>query len=343
MIAVALGLAGVLGATPASPPVERHYWIDQLGLPRAWQLSRGDGVTVGVLDTGVDRDLPDLSGAVLPGRAFPDLGNGVNDAWGHGTAVAMLVAGRGRSGATIGVAPHATILPVTTAGTAETVDQAIRWLVDQHVKVINLSVGRPGTSGGDASPVFDAALRYAGEHDVVVVAAAGNSSQDAGVVSPANRPGVVAVSAVDRSGAFRPEISVEGPEVALSAPGADMVTATEVRAGELGPDGTSYSAALVTGVFALVRARFPGLGAAEVVRLVESTARDAGPPGRDPRYGYGVVDPVAALMASPPTPTRVASPAGHRRRRWVLPVAGGVVAVALVGAALLRFRRRSSA
>jgi type VII secretion-associated serine protease mycosin len=333
-IAAVLGLAGVLGATP-SPAADRHYWIDQLGLPRAWQLSRGDGVTVGVLDTGVDRGLPDLSGAVLPGRAFPDLGNGVNDAWGHGTTVAMLIAGRGAAGATTGVAPRATILPVTTAGTAETVDQGIRWLVDQHVKVINLSVVRPGTSGDQASTDFDAALRYAGEHDVVVVAAAGNSSEDAGVVSPANRPGVVAVSAVDRSGAFRPEISVEGPEVALSAPGADMVTAAEVRAGKPGGDGTSYSAALVTGVIALVRARFPALGAADVVRLVESTARDAGPAGRDPRYGYGVVDPVAALTATPPQPVQ-------HRRRWLVPVVSGAVVVALAGAALVFRRRRSS-
>lgn len=337
MIAAVLGVAAILGPTPASPGADRHYWIDQLGLPQAWQLSQGDGVTVGVLDTGVDRGLPDLAGAVLPGRAFPDLGNGVNDAWGHGTAIAMLIAGRGRSGATTGVAPHAMIMPVTTAGTAETVDQAIRWLVDQHVKVINLSVARQGTSGGNASSAFDAALHYAVEHDVVVVAAAGNSSEDAGVVSPANRPGVVAVSAIDRFGAFRPEISVEGPEVALSAPGADMVTATEVRTGILGRDGTSYSAALVTGVIALVRARFPALGAAEVVRLVESTARDTGAPGRDPRYGYGVVDPVAALNTSP-------TPAVQRQSRsWVLPVAGGAAVLALTGAALLRLRRRSSA
>ncbi|MEV8509226.1 S8 family serine peptidase [Actinoplanes sp. NPDC051475] len=119
MIATVLSLSSVLGTTPAPSGIDRHYWIDQLRLPRAWQLSQGDDVTVGVLDTGVDRDLPDLAGAVLPGRAFPDLGNGVNDAWGHGTAIAMLIAGRGRSGATIGVAPHATILPVTTAGTAE--------------------------------------------------------------------------------------------------------------------------------------------------------------------------------------------------------------------------------
>ncbi|MFC4063960.1 S8 family serine peptidase [Actinoplanes subglobosus] len=315
-----------------------HYWVEQLRLDQAWRLSTGAGVTVGVLDTGVNAGHPNLAGAVLPGRAFPDLGQGVQDAWGHGTTVAMLIAGRGVDGATKGVAPGAAILPVTTSGTSDAVSEALHWLVDQGAGVINLSVGRARPSARSAA-VLDEALAYAARHDVVVVAAAGNSGTDTGVTTPADRPGVVAVSAVDRTGRFRPDVSVSGPEVALAAPGVAIVTAGEagVAGNDLSPDGTSYSAALVSGVIALARAAHPDESAAETVQRVLTTARPAGAEGRDPEYGYGVVDPPAALAAPP----AVKADAPARRTAWWPHALGVPAAVLVLAGAVVVLRRRN--
>ncbi len=340
IIATLTAVALVNGCPPpvaAAVVTGEHHWIGRLNLARAWTLSTGSGVTVGVLDTGVDVDHPNLAGAVLPGRAFPELGQGVRDTSGHGTAVAMIIAGRGRNGATRGIAPDAKVLPVTTTGTSDAVHDAVRWLVDQRVGVINMSVGRSRATGRSAA-LFDDAIQYAAQHDVVVVAAAGNSGEDTAVATPANRPGVLAVSAVDRDGRFRPDVSVSGPEIALAAPGVDMATVTEVRAtGQpLSPHGTSYSAAIVSGAIALVRARYPELPAADVVRRILATAAPAGPSGRDPEYGEGIVDPVAALTAEPPGQ----APAAPTRPPWGLVLVIAALLTGLVGATLIRRRRR---
>jgi subtilisin family serine protease len=277
------------------------FWIGQLGLEPAWQVSKGADVVVGLIDTGVDATEPDLAGAVAPGAEFPDLGAGTGDPHGHGTTMALLIRG---------AAPEAKILPVRLNGGASEANDAIRWAVDHGAKVINLSLGR---SSGQ-SDVYDAGLAYARSHDVVVVAAAGNVATDTGVTSPADREGVLAVSAVDRAGRFREDVSVQGTSVDLAAPGVEITTS---RRGESGPtSGTSQAAALVSGVAALVRSRYPDLDAAEVAERLTGTAKDAGTPGHDPRYGYGIVDPVAAL-AEPDSPGR-----------WAWPLAGGLVLAA---------------
>lgn len=185
------------------------------------------------------------------------------------------------------MAPGARVLPVKVTGGGADANEALRWAVDHGARVVNLSLG-----GGTGS--FDEGLRYAAEHEVVVVAAAGNAGTDDGVTALARGEHVVAVSAVDREGRFREDVSVSGPEVALAAPGVDVPTSRGERSG------TSYAAALVSGAVALVRAEYPDLDAVEVVELLTSTARDAGPEGRDPRYGFGVVDPARALEEGPP-------------------------------------------
>jgi len=183
--------------------------------------------------------------------------------------------------------------------------------------VLNLSLGSSATG------TFDESLRYAAEHDVVVVAAAGNAGTDNAVTAPANGFGVLAVSAVDGEGKFRPDVSVEGPEVALAAPGLKVTPG--------GRSGTSFAAAIVSGSAALVRAAHPDLSAPEVVELLTSTARDAGPPGRDPQYGHGIVDPARAVTTAP---------AHHAGIDFVWWLVAGVLGLAGALAALLHRRRK---
>lgn len=297
------------------------YWADQLDLPRAWALSEGAGVRVGLIDTGVAAEA-DLDGAVLPGADFPDLGAPAGDAIGHGTTMALLIAGRGTAG-TRGVAPKAEILPARLTGGPADAVAAVRWAVDQGAKVLNLSLGTTGRT-----TEYDEAVNYARDHDVVVVAAAGNAGEDREVTSPADRPGVLAVSAVDRTGKFRDDVSVSGPEVSFAAPGVDIPTS---RHGEKAPtSGTSQAAAIVSGVVALVRSRYPDLTAAQVADQLARTAKDLGPPGRDSEYGYGLVDPVAALATEP---DGTGTP-------WWLFALGALGGVAVLAAAFLVIRRR---
>ncbi|MFE5563779.1 S8 family serine peptidase [Amycolatopsis japonica] len=283
--ALAVSVIVLLGS-PAGAPAGEPHWVDQLGLAQAWSHSRGEGVRVGLVDTGVDLSEPALTGQVLVEADFPDLGGGATSGESHGTIMASLVAE---------VAPQAKILSARMTGGPEDANNAIRWAVDYGATVINVSLGGPVDS-----PAFDAGLRYAMEHDAVVVAAAGNADVDSEVTSPADRPGVVAVSAVDENGHFARNVSVSGHEVSFAAPGVGITTASKRAAPT---SGTSHAAALMTGVVALVRARFPQLTAEQVVERLARTAKDMGAPGRDPEYGYGTVDPVAALLSPAATET----------------------------------------
>jgi len=294
LVLVATVSAVFTPAASADQIRDAQYWLDTLDLPEAWEISRGAGVTVAVVDDGVRPEHPDLAGALVPGTSFDNPAREV-DPNHHGTSVAAVLAGRGHDGdrGTLGVAPEAMVMPVTVGGE---VPESIRWAVDHGASVINVSIKAASTRRVESS--YDEVLAHAEAHDVVVVAAAGNAT---GVLigSPARRPGVVAVSAVDATGTFRPDVSVQGPEVELAAPGADIIVG-QLKDGALLPfirSGTSFSSPMVAGTAALIRSRYPELNAASVVQRLISTATDAGPPGHDPQYGYGIVNPVAALTA----------------------------------------------
>jgi len=297
-------LTGTLGATPASADqIRDEQWqLMRLHAKDAWKLSDGGGVTVAVVDSGVDGRHPDLAGQVLPGNDFVQPGgNGQADAVGHGTTVAALIAGRGDDADGIeGLAPKAKILPVRVLDgdnrydDARTVANAVRWAVDHGAGVVNLSLG-----GTERSPELADAIDYAFEKDVVVVACTGNEMPPEPdlVWYPAREPGVLAVTGLDHTTANRlwPG-ALTGDQTVLAAPASELAGA-KPGGGYTSVSGTSFAAPLVSAAAALVRSKWPHMSAADVVNRLISTATDAGEPGRDGVFGFGIVNPIAALTA----------------------------------------------
>lgn len=310
-------------ADPARPPVADLPWAQRrLDPARAWPYSTGAGVTVAVIDTGVDADHPQLRGRVLPGEDYYNVGvpRANFDCDSHGTAVASIIAAANTPEVGFrGVAPGARILPVRVAdrgvndGEATeldpvVIDRAIRYAVWRRAKVINLSFA--GTR--DYRLVRDA-IAYAQSYDVLVVAAVGND-QERGKASrptyPAGYDGVVGVGSIDQEGR-RVDGSRIGPYVDLVAPGDAVLGATR-RGGHNYWDGTSFATPFVAATAALVRAAWPQLSARQVAARLAATASVA-PGGSDPeQYGAGVVDPYRAvtdgLTARAPAPVPAAEP-----------------------------------
>ncbi|MFF8810669.1 type VII secretion-associated serine protease mycosin [Streptomyces pactum] len=336
-VSVALTAAG-LALLPVAPAradgIRAQEWaLDALHVRDAWRTTKGAGVTVAVLDTGVDADHPDLSGQVLPGKDLIGFGAGPGDkAWArHGTAMAGIIAGRGHgqdgTDGVLGVAPEAKILPVRVIledsdparkeprgvrGSA--LAEGIRWATDHGADVINLSLGDDSESAHPEA-AEDAAVRYALGKGVIVVASAGNAGEKGDRVSyPAAYPGVIAVTAVDRYG-NRAAFSTRRWYATVCAPGVDVVVANPDRRYYNGW-GTSAAAAFVSGAAALVRSAHPDLSPAQVKRLLADTAQDRPEDGHSDERGAGLVDPAAAIEAGAklrPQPQRPA-PAGHPRR-----------------------------
>ncbi|GHB63165.1 type VII secretion-associated serine protease [Streptomyces cirratus] len=367
--AAVLTLAALLTAATAHPAAadtirDRQWGLLTLRAEEAWGTTQGEGITVAVLDTGVDGTHPDLTGQVLDGADLVAMGAGRGDrAWArHGTAMAAIIAGRGhgpdRAEGVLGVAPHAKILPVrvileeSDPGRAKARDtksgalaEGIRWAADHGADVINLSLGDDSESAHHEA-AEDEAVQYALGKGVVVVASAGNGGEHGDPASyPAAYPGVIAVAAVDRRGK-KADFSTRHWYATVSAPGVDVVIADPDRAYYEGW-GTSAAAAFVSGTVALVKAAHPGLSPAQIKKLLRDTASDAPAGGRDDSRGYGTVDAAAALQgaarlrpeAALPTPVAAGrtyfgpgpEPAGRSERRPRL----GAPEAAAAGVALL--------
>ncbi|QNE78354.1 type VII secretion-associated serine protease mycosin [Streptomyces finlayi] len=374
-------LAAVCAATaftlvPAAPAhadgIRDQQWgLAALHTDRAWQTTRGEGIKVAVLDTGVDATHPDLAGQVLPGKDLIGFGAERGDrAWAlHGTAMAGIIAGRGngpgRSDGVLGIAPGAKILPGRvilesndksrakarrSRGTA--LAEGIRWATDQGADVINLSLGDDSESA-HPDPSEDAAVQYALAKGVSVVASAGNSGEKGDRISyPAAYPGVIAVAAVDKYGTHA-AFSTRRWYATVSAPGVDVVVANPDRHYYI-EWGTSAASAFVSGAVALVRAAHPDLNPAQIKKLLADTARNSPPEGRDDARGYGLVDPAAAIEAGSRTRTagspgsaatgyakQFFGPGPAPREKddapvdWAAPTAGGLGAVLLALAVVL--------
>lgn len=304
---------GPAHAAPGDGVRDREYWLDDYGIRSAWSVTRGAGVTIAIIDTGVAGAVAELRGAVVGGADFSGVGAAdgqtpIGDEGPHGTLVASLAAGRG-SGANsgvIGAAPEASILAVSVGfgqgavDSDEQIADAVTWAVDHGADVINMSLTRNTLDWPES---WDAAFLHAAEHDVVVVAAAGNrGSGTVEVGAPATIPGVLTVGGVDESGAASWDASAQGITIGVAAPSERLVgVAPDGRT--VSWAGTSGATPIVSGIVALVRAAHPELDAANVINRVVATARDAGPPGADFSYGFGLVDAAAAVSAEVPAVT----------------------------------------
>ncbi|MGW0250961.1 type VII secretion-associated serine protease mycosin [Nocardia goodfellowii] len=341
------------GSAPQEPPLAQRV----LGLEEAWQFSRGAGQKVAVIDTGVNRHwrLP----ALQAGGDFVSDTDGTVDCDGHGTFVAGLIAARpSLEDGFAGVAPEAEILAIRQLssayeakdrnrreepgvitregyGTVNTLAAGVVRAVDMGATVINISEVACIPSGGNsADGALGAAVKYAYDRNVVVVAAAGNTMQGTAcekqndragwaavgtIVTPAwFTPYVLSVASMEPDGTVSP-FSLHGPWVGVAAPGreivsldskpggAGLVNATQTNEGYSTIDGTSFSSAYVSGLAALVRSRFPELTAAQVIDRIKLTAQ-APDNGRNDKIGHGLVDPLAALTAQlPAKPVQVGS------------------------------------
>ncbi|ALJ19842.1 S8 family serine peptidase [Microbacterium sp. No. 7] len=295
---------------PVDPIRAAQYWLDDYGIRTAWETTRGEGVRIAIIDTGVGRGPVEFSG-VVGGADFSGLGAsdgrssvGAVDA-DHGSWVASLAGARGTGAETgmLGVAPDAELLSLSigfgssvSVPFVEQVADAIRWAVDNGADVINLSFT---TNTLTWDPLWDDAFLYAFDNDVVVVVAAGNRGNGTEEVgAPATIPGVLTVAGVDRSGQVSQGASTQGITVGISAP-SEQLLGVSADGRVVQWEGTGGAAPIVAGIVALVRAAHPELDANNVINRIVSTARPAAGATAVPDnlYGFGLVDAAAAVSA----------------------------------------------
>ncbi|MBS0555671.1 MAG: S8 family serine peptidase, partial [Proteobacteria bacterium] len=282
-------------ALAVSDPYYGSEWhVPKIGADTAWDLSSGAGVTIAILDSGVDGTHPDLAGRLVPGWNFYDNNSNTADVNGHGTQVAGTAAAESNNGVGVaGVAGGARIMPVrvassTGSGSLTAIASGLTWAADQGARVANLSF-----YGVSSSSAILSAAQYMKNKGGLVTVSAGNYGTEAPF--PAT-DAMIIVSATD-SNDVKTSWSSYGAYVDLAAPGAGIYTTTN-GGGYGAVSGTSFSAPITAGVVALMMAANPGLGAATIEKLLFSSATDLGTVGFDTYYGYGRVNAAAAVQAA---------------------------------------------
>ncbi|WP_329566968.1 S8 family serine peptidase [Kitasatospora sp. NBC_01266] len=286
-------------------PRSAEWHLDALHMPEVWQTSTGQGITVAVIDGGVKADAPDLVGQVLPGKDFSGLPGGpTTDNDGHGTGMASMIAGSGKSfggkGAT-GLAPGAKILPlrvnstssVSSSVTMSQVDQAIRYATDNGAQVISISLAMRDV---DLTSSDLAALKTEADYAIgkgrLIVAGAGNSAQEGDpVMYPAAMPGVAAIGAFDQTGTHIAE-SEYGPYIALAGPGQDIYSACTDPTGYCHSNGTSDATALTAAAAAILWQVHPSWTGSQILRvMINSADKPNDGSNHSPYIGFGNISP----------------------------------------------------
>jgi subtilisin family serine protease len=277
------------------PPAEgspEQYALAKLHLPEAHLLARGTDVAIAVIDSGIDVTHPELAGTII--GTFDAL-NSKEGAHPHGTGVAGTIAAHGQL---IGAAPGARILAIRAFAanpkdgadsTSFVVMRAISYAVQQHAQVINMSFAGP------ADPLVQEALAACAARGIVLVAAAGNAGPNSPPLYPAADNHVIAVTATDSADRLF-AASNRGAQISIAAPGVDILMPAPDDKYQV-KSGTSFAAAYISGLAALLIDRNPGITPDGVRAALTATAHDLGPKGRDDQFGAGLADARAAVEA----------------------------------------------
>lgn len=307
------------------------------GVPDAWTRTKGEGIKVAVLDTGVDANHPDLVRSVVEAVDFTDSRNGPDDRNGHGTHVAGIIAARQNDVGVVGVAPEASVIAVKVLNNAGMgldawIAEGLEFAARRKVHIASMSLG-----SDQYSPAIHAGIRAVIEAGGLVICAAGNDGQRNSVDYPAKLKETIAVSAVNEQGELA-AFSSYGPEIDVAAPGANVLS-TWPGGQYARISGTSMATPFVSGVVALRlaaarEASEPIFGHVERLRAeLARTARDKGPPGHDPEYGWGLID-AAKLLEEQQPPT---DPGGDTEE----PVTDGEVRTIRFGPVAIHFPARA--
>lgn len=316
----ALGALLLLGgavapAATADTMRDRQWYLDRMQAPAMWKVSTGKGITVALLDTGVIPSVPELTGKVLKGKNFVEPERGAHkDKDGHGTAMAMLIAGNGVNDQGVkGLAPDARILPLTVFGSSKesgtnsipALVEAIRYAADSEAQIINMSLAFEYYMIDDKERnQIQQAVDYAIERGKLLLAGTGNrGDKENDPAYPSASLGVAGIGAIDKTITVT-KFSVWGPQVALAAPGEDIpIRCVDGKAGYCSSWGTSQATAIASASAALIWSKHPDWTGNQVLRVLMNTAGKPTDGVIPSRYiGYGTVRPRMAVLGDPGDP-----------------------------------------
>ncbi|MEO9874347.1 MAG: S8 family serine peptidase [Anderseniella sp.] len=274
------------------PPTDLQYALDKTGIMSAHSLTRGRGARIAIIDSGIDVTHPDLANAVA--ASFQVAGKAAARPGDHGTAIAGIIRARGQIR---GVAPEAVLLDVNvfrSSGSKEpafattaSILRGLDWALSRRARIINMSLAGPN------DPMLQQAIIAAYRNRAIMVAAAGNGGANAPSAFPAAYEQVIAVTATDVADRIYGSAN-QGNYIAVAAPGVDIL-APALKHAHLLQTGTSFAAAHVSGIIALIVGRTPKLTARAVLRVLGETAGDLGRPGWDETFGAGRVNAFKSL------------------------------------------------
>jgi len=299
--------AAAAASAPQPGGLGEQYASAKLRLAQAHELATGEKVLVAVIDSGIDASHPELAGAIA--ESFDALGS-EEKVHAHGTAVAGAIVAHAQL---TGAAPQARILAArafdakdrAAEATTYTIDKALDWAVSRGARIVNMSFTGP------RDPAMEQRLAKAAKQGIILIAAAGNDGPKAPAAYPAAYPGVIAVTATDIDDKLFKNAN-RGSHIAVAAPGVDLLLPAPADGYQM-TTGTSFAAAEVSGIAALMLERKPDLGPDGVRKALMATARVLGPRpknGVDPQFGAGLVDAYAAIRALEPAVAR-AGPAAR--------------------------------
>jgi subtilisin family serine protease len=268
-----------------------QYALAKLRLPEAHALSQGANITVAVIDSGIDVTHPELADAIA--ESFDALG-GKQGPHVHGTGIAGAIVSHARL---MGSAPKARILAIRAFGAAPSGAESTSFVIlksldfaaSHGAQIVNMSFAGP------RDPLVERGIAAAATKGMVLVAASGNAGPKSPPLYPAANPDVIAVSATDAHDRLFPA-SNRGSHIAVAAPGVDIFLPAPDGKYQM-TSGTSFSAAYISGLAALMMERNPQLVPAELRAILMKTARDLGAPGRDDLFGAGEADAFSAVTA----------------------------------------------